>query len=371
MCGIFGIFDSNIESKKENLKRMSQVLQHRGPDGSGIHYFDDCALGHTRLTIIDKINGDQPMLNFAANVGLTFNGEIYGYKAIKAQINYPFHTTSDTEVLLALYQKYGIKLLEKLPGMFSFGLWDVKKKILFCARDRFGEKPFYYAFGNNNEFIFASEIKAIIASGLIDPEIDEISLQHYLKRLYVHPSKTIYGNIFSLPPAHYLTFQNDKCNINPYWKLPEKDETISLESAVENFKSLFDQAVKKQLVADVSVGAFLSGGLDSSTVVNAASQYNGNLKTFSFGFTDKNKNELQYARAVAEKYNIEHNELTENTDNLGDILIQMQTVYDEPFADSSNVPTYLISKLASKHNAKFIVREFLANGLIFNFRGCF
>ena len=349
MCGIFGIFNSNIESKKGNLNRMSQVLQHRGPDGSGIHYFNNCALGHTRLTIIDMINGDQPMLNLAGNVGLTFNGEIYGYKAIKTQINYPFNTTSDTEVLLALYQEYGINLLEKLPGMFSFGLWDVKKKILFCARDRFGEKPFYYAFSNDNEFIFASEIKAIIASRLIDPQIDEISLQHYLKRLYVHPSKTIYSNIFSLPPAHYLTFQNDKCNINSYWELPEKDETISLGSAVEKFKSLFDQAVKNQLVADVPVGAFLSGGLDSTTVVNVASQYNSNLKTFSFGFTDKKKNELQFARAVAEKYGTEHKELTEDDNNLGDILIQMQTVYDEPFADSSNMPTYLLSKLASEH----------------------
>ena len=349
MCGIAGIVKRNVIRDKNIINSMVESIKHRGPDGKGVYFFDNCVLGHTRLTIIDLINGDQPMLSVDGNVGLTFNGEIYGYQAIKSQIYYPFNTTSDTEVLLALYQEYGTKILEKLPGMFSFGLWDVKKHMLFCARDRFGEKPLYYAFGKTGEFIFASEIKAIIASGLIDPQIDQVSLQYYLKRLYVHPSKTIYSNIFSLPPAHYLTFQNNKCNINSYWELPEKDETIGLGSAVENFKFLFEQAVKKQLVADVPVGAFLSGGLDSSTVVAVASNYDSSLRTFSFGFNDKQKDELPYARSVANKYRTDHNELIEDLNDLGDIIIQMQTVYDEPFADSSNVPTYILSKLASKY----------------------
>ena len=186
MCGIFGIIDSNIESKKEILQRMSHVLQHRGPDGTGIHYFDDGALGHTRLNVIDLISGDQPMLTADGDVGLTFNGEIYGFKEIKKSLSYKFKTNSDTEVILALYQTNGMKLLDTLPGMFSFALWDDKKSMLFCARDRFGEKPFYYAFGDKGEFIFASEIKGILKSKLLTPKIDMQSLSHYLQKLYTN-----------------------------------------------------------------------------------------------------------------------------------------------------------------------------------------
>jgi len=348
MCGIYGIVDSNVVNKKEILHRMSDVLQHRGPDGSGIHFFNNCALGHNRLKIVDPINGDQPMLSADGNVGLTFNGEIYGYKAIKTKINYPFDTTSDTEVLLALYQEYGIAILEKLPGMFSFGIWDAEKKMLFCARDRFGEKPFYYAFGDKGEFIFASEIKAIIRSKLLTPEIDIQSLSHYLQKLYVHPTKTIYSNIYTLPPAHKLILNRGKLAISCYWNYPQINDTITIKDAVEKFRELLNNAIANQLVADVPVGAFLSGGLDSSTIVALASKYSNNLKTFSFNF-DGNYNEQPYSSAVADRYSTVHTELEEENIRLDEMLIQMQKVYDEPFADSSNIPTFIISKLASEH----------------------
>ena len=354
MCGIFGIINPNVQSKRENLEKMSKVLYHRGPDENQVHLFENAALGHTRLTIIDLVNGSQPMITPNKKIGLTFNGEIYGFKEIRSQLKYKFQTTSDTEIILALYQKFGIKCLEKLPGMFSFGLWDDESQSLFCARDRFGEKPFYYAQGISGEFIFASEIKSILASGLVNPTINSESLKHYLKRLYVHPYKTIYSNIHCLPPAHFLIYHHSKIKIKQYWNFPDLNESISLPDAIDNFKFLFDQAVKKQLVADVPVGAFVSGGLDSSSIIDAASNHNSNIKTFSFGFMNAYNNELPYAKAVADKYGTDHHELIENINDLSELIIKMQQIYDEPFADSSNIPTYLLSKLASQ-NVKVVL----------------
>ena len=349
MCGIFGIVNPVKENINDNLNKMLQVLRHRGPDGKNIHVFKNCIFGHTRLSIIDPKGGQQPMLDNEQNTGLAFNGELYGYKDIKSKINYNFQSNSDTELLLALYKQYGLSFLNRLPGMFSFGLWDSKKNLLFCARDRFGEKPLYYARGNSDEFIFASEIKALVASGIINPIIDNNSISHYLKRLYVNPYKTIYKNIFSLPPGHYLKYQDNKIQLKSYWNPPESSIIIDEHSAKEKLEYLFDKSIKNQMVADVPVGAFLSGGLDSSTVVAIASKYQDKLKTFSFGFNNSKNNEIHYARMIAKKYNTEHYELIEDTKDLERILIDMQTIYDEPFADSSNIPTYLISKLASKH----------------------
>lgn len=349
MCGIVGIVSDNALDYKENLKRMILSLKHRGPDGQGEYYFSQCALGHVRLSIIDIANGQQPMLSSSKTNGLIFNGEIYGYQELKKSLNiYQFKTHSDTETILALYDKYDIDLLKQLPGIFSFAIWDQNKQRLFCARDRFGEKPFYYAIGTNGEFIFASEIKAILASGLVNPVLDDESLSHYLNYLYVHPSKCIYKNIYTLPPASYLIFENHKVSIKKYWNLPILQHNLSINEAMEEFKFLLKKAVKKQMVADVPVGAFLSGGLDSSTIVALASEYTEKLTTFSFGFGDV-INELPFAKIVAQKYNCNHIEMCDNESNLAELLITMQDIYDEPFADSSNIPTYLISKLASHH----------------------
>lgn len=348
MCGIAGIIACKSENYQNNLTNMVKALKHRGPDDSGVYFFEECALGHARLSIIDLQSGQQPMLTADKIFGITFNGEIYGYKDVRALLDYPFRTTSDTEVMLALYKKYGTKMMNRLPGIFAFALWDDEKKSLFCARDRFGEKPFYYALGQKGEFIFASEIKAIIASGLLRPVLDIQSLVHYMKHLYVHPRETIYKNIYTLAPAHFLHYKDGKFSIQPYWFLPDVSDKVGIHEAVEKFKILFNRSVSNQLISDVPVGAFLSGGLDSSTVVAIASKYKDKIQTFSFRFGD-NINELPYAREIADLYKTEHMELSDDETDLGELLIKMQDIYDEPFADSSNIPTYLISKLASQY----------------------
>jgi len=349
MCGITGIISKDAKKYESNLKSMTSCIKYRGPDETGSHLFDTCALGHARLSIVDLGNGQQPMLTPDARVGLVFNGEIYGYKDIKKGLSdYHFRTASDTEVILALYGKYKKEMLRELPGMFAFGLWDDESKELFAARDRFGEKPFYYAHGKNGEFIFASEIKAILASGLVEPILNLDSVTHYLRHLYVNPYTTIYSNIHVLPPAHALSLKDGKLTTWRYWQPPATDQNIGLDEAVTKFKELFEKAVQSQLVADVPVGAFLSGGLDSSTVVAVASHYQQKLKTFAFRFKDGG-NELQYAKEIADKYETDHTELFDSNYDIADLLLKMDDIYDEPFADSSNIATYIISKLAREH----------------------
>ena len=190
MCGIAGILSPNVSAYYSLIEEMVNSLKQRGPDGSGIGTFDICLLGHTRLSIIDHMTGHQPMRSALTTKTIVFNGEIYGFQKIREKISsYPFATSSDTEVILALYEEKGEECLDILPGMFAFAIWDDTKKILFAARDRFGEKPFYYALGKSGEFIFASEIKAILSTGLVEPELDTDSLEHYLKYLYINPRK--------------------------------------------------------------------------------------------------------------------------------------------------------------------------------------
>ncbi len=349
MCGIAGILTQDSKRYERALKNMVEALRHRGPDGQGIDHFPNCSLGHTRLSIVDLETGGQPMRSSDGNLGITFNGEIYGYQKLRRQLTtYPFKTTSDTETILAMYERSQERLLETLPGMFAFGLWNDRKQELICARDRFGEKPLYYAFGPGGEFLFASEIKALLASGLITPILDKSALVHYLQRLYVHPHHTIYRNVYALPPAHMLRYADGKLSILRYWHLPNPRDSVSPEEAIAEFRRLLLNAVGDCLVADVPVGAFLSGGLDSSTIVAAASSYQPHLQTFSFGFGDS-INELPYAREVARLYRTNHVELVDKDFDIGDLLEQMASVYDEPFADSSNIPTFLISKQARNY----------------------
>lgn len=350
MCGIAGIVYNNASDYGSIAKKMTDAIAHRGPDGEGHYEFDNCVLGHRRLSIVDLEGGKQPMFNHQKNIGIVFNGEIYGYQKLMQLVEYNYQSVCDTELLIALYQQKGSEMVKALPGMFAFSIWDDAKKTLFCARDRFGEKPFYYAIGKNGEFVYASEIKAILASGLVEPVLDKSSLAHYLKHLYVHPQKTIYKNIYTLPAAHSLEFSlnTQEIKVKRYWDLPEIRENVSLEDSLGHFAELLENAVKKQLVADVPVGAFLSGGLDSSTIVALASKYKEGIKTISFGFGNS-INELPYAKEIANKYNTHHIELQQREADIADLLLQMQDIYDEPFADSSNIPTYLISKLAKEH----------------------
>lgn len=349
MCGIAGIVAPGAKGYAGALERMTARLAHRGPDGSGSHFFGECGLGHRRLSIVDLGTGHQPMLSAGGRTAITFNGEIYGYRELRDALEgYPFRTSSDTEVILALHRRYGDDFVGRLPGMFAFGLWNEEKQELLCARDRFGEKPFYYAVGEKGEFVFASEIKAILASGLVNPVLNREAVAHYLKYLYVHPLQTIYRNIHVLPPAHVLRVRNGSLAVERYWSLPETQGEMGIAEAAEEFDRLLDRAVARQLVADVTVGAFLSGGLDSSTIVACAARHQSQLKTFAFGFEDA-ISELPYAREVAELYGTDHTELLDRGTDIADLLMGMQDVFDEPFADSSNIPTYLIAKLAREH----------------------
>lgn len=348
MCGISGIVGNNLNDCQKNVSKMIIALNHRGPDASGMVSFNNCVLGHNRLSIVDLATGQQPMYSYDKNKAVVFNGEIYGYQELKNNLDYPYQTKSDTEVILAAYEKYQEDLVVHLPGVFAFGIWDNNKKELFLARDRFGEKPLYYTFGTNGEFIFASEIKAILATNLVNPILDRESLNHYLRYLYAPVNKTIYKNIFTLPPAHSLVYKNNEIKIKKYWDLPVVKTGVKIDDAVENFKFLLEKSVKNQMIADVPVGAFLSGGLDSSTIVALASKFSSQpLKTFSFGFSGL-ANELPYALEISKKYKTEHVELYAD-DNLAELLLKMSNIYDEPFADSSNIPTYLIAREAKKY----------------------
>jgi asparagine synthase (glutamine-hydrolysing) len=351
MCGIAAMVTPEAEVSCDRVvTRMIDALRHRGPDSQGVHCFGRCTLGSARLSIVDIDGGDQPILSRDGALGVTFNGAIYGFRELKAHLgDYPFRTGTDTEVILALYAKYGDRFLSHLPGMFAFALWDDRRRMLTCARDRFGEKPLYYAFAPTGELLVASEIKAILASGLVAPVLNLKAVSHYLTRLHTHPAQTIYTNVHILPPAHVLRFRNGQVRIERYWEPPEVLENISMKDAVERFRHLFDTAVRKQLVADVPVGILLSGGVDSSTVVAAASQRQSRVCTFSFGFTEGVENELPFARGIADRHKTSHFEFVDDATDIPALLLHMQTIYDEPFADSSNIPTFLICELARRH----------------------
>jgi asparagine synthase (glutamine-hydrolysing) len=297
MCGIAGIV-SSYSGHDALVSRMVAALHHRGPDGSGILAFPGCTLGHTRLSIIDIASGSQPMRDQTGEIAISFNGEIYGYRTLREEIDYPYRTHSDTEVILAAHAAFGAGFVEKLKGMFAFALWNNQKGELLLARDRFGEKPLYYALGKNGELLFASEIKAILATGLVDRAIDQESLAHYLQYLTTPVGRSIYRNIHELPPAHQLLWHDGAFSVKPYWALPEPACELTLSDAAERFRELLQKAVCSQLVADVEVGAFLSGGLDSTTVCLEAVKSVPALQTISYGFARRNS-ELPYAKAVA------------------------------------------------------------------------
>ena len=351
MCGFAGIVRPGASEEKERVDAMLDTIRHRGPDEQGVYMFSNCALGHVRLSIVDMVSGRQPMLSEHNDMGVVFNGEIYGFREIREELyadGTAFHTNSDTEVLLALYQKYGGQMLSHLPGMFAFALWDDREQRLFCARDRFGEKPFYYAVGRNGELIFASEIKSILASNLVDPVLDMRAVSHYLHYSYIYPTLTIYKNIFTLPPAHALCYHAGQMEVEPYWTLPTTNVKIGEEEAVEEFTRLFHQAVRRQLVADVPVGAFLSGGLDSGSVVAVASDYVPKLTTISFAFRE-GLDESPIAHTMAERYGTNHIDVRDIDFDKPEMLMKMQEIFDEPFADPAAIPAYLIAKEARKY----------------------
>lgn len=350
MCGIAGIISPNARNYTKEIKKMTDAIAHRGPDSEHHEFFDNAVLGHRRLSIIDlSENGKQPMFSNSKNECIVLNGEIYGYQTIKKQYSdYRFRGGSDTEVILAMYQRKKEKLIHDLPGMFAFAIWDEERQQLFCARDRFGEKPFYYATGKNGEFIFASEIKAILASELIDPKVNQEALGHYLQYGYVNTYQSIYENIHTLPPSHQLLYKDGKISVTRYYSLPAKERTISLSEAKEEFVYLLKKAVQRQLIADVEVGSFLSGGLDSSSIVALVHEFSPHQTTISFGY-DHEDSELKYAKEIAQRYQTKHIEIHEKKKDIATSLLNITPYFDEPFADRSCSAHFEICKSARKN----------------------
>lgn len=351
MCGISLVIGADRATGAIVVNKMVAEQSHRGPDASGTVISGNCQLAHTRLSIIDLSTGNQPMSSHDGRYTITYNGEIYNFKEIRSELQrlgHGFRTSSDTEVILVAYRQWGTGCLDRFRGMFAFAIWDDQEGRLFCARDLFGEKPLYYAKTESDGLVVSSEVKGIIASGLVIPKLDLTSVDAYLAFGYVPPDRTIYKNVSTLPPAHYIIWQDGHINMARYWEPIPKPLPIVLEDAAQRLRELIEQAVERQMVSDVPVGAFLSGGLDSSTIVALMQQHSSRpVKTFSIGF-GKWINELPYARAVAERYGTEHYEIDLGIPDVAGLMEKMATVYDEPFADTSNIPTFLISEFACK-----------------------
>ena len=355
MCGIIGklYFDRDRTVARQDLVRMASALVHRGPDGEGVWIDGNFGLAHRRLAIIDlSAAATQPMSNEDGSVWITFNGEIYNFQELQKELEtrgHVFRTHSDTEVILHAYEEYGRQCLDRLRGMFAFAIWDARQRLLFIARDRLGKKPLFYYLGPD-QFLFASEIKGLLADRDIPTEPDPVALDHFLALQYIPAPLTAFRGIRKLPPAHWLEVRNGRVEMERYWKLqytPKRQ--ISMSEAVEEFRWRFAEAVRLRLVSDVPLGVFLSGGVDSSAVVAAMAQEMGrSVQTFSVGFEDAAFDERIYARQVAERYGTTHTELVVKAP-VTDILPRLVWHYDEPFGDTSAVPSYAIAALTRQY----------------------
>jgi len=354
MCGICGQINLNNESVDENLlKSMTSCLLHRGPDDEGIYLKNNVGLGHRRLSIIDLSPlAHQPMSNEDGTIWIVYNGEIYNFPELREDLRkkgHIFRSKSDTETIIHLYEEYGAECLKYLRGMFAFALWDEKSQSLFLARDRIGKKPLYYRHSQNT-FVFASEIKSILQDRSFLRKPDHAAIHHYLTYQYVPSPWTAFEGIKKLPPAHYLVLKNGHAKIERYWKLsflPKhkiKEEDLKKE-IIERLK----EAVRIRLISDVPLGAFLSGGIDSSaTVALMSGMMNEPVKTFSIGFKEKAYDELKYAKMIANRFRTSHTEFMVEPRAI-ELIDKLVWHYNEPFADSSAIPTYYVSKLAREH----------------------
>lgn len=351
MCGIAGFYG---QGSLDDGKRMIEKISYRGPDHRQAELIDNICLAHARLSIIDlSDSANQPMYNRQRTHCIIFNGEIYNYLELKAElINGGFSdflTTSDTEVLLLLYGLYGKNMLGKINGMFAFAIYDLEKKELFIARDRMGKKPLYYS-QSNTSFVFASELKAVITHPSITSEINPESLNRYLTFDYVPAPDSIYKNIFKLEPAHYIIVRNGKISAKErYWQHDFTRSDYSFDDAVSRFDQLLNNATARRLMSDVPLGIFLSGGLDSSAIAYYAQKNSSQtIQTFSIGFEDRSYDEQSYADMVAKMLGTDHH-LSILTAN--ETLKLIDTIYpliDEPFADASLIPTFYLSAFTRK-----------------------
>jgi asparagine synthase (glutamine-hydrolysing) len=355
MCGIAGIVDVTGRPVDVALLRaMTRVQAHRGPDGEGFACRGGVGLGHRRLAIIDLVTGEQPMASDDGAVWLVFNGEIYNYRELRYELEargVRFRTASDTEVILRAYEAHGPACVERLRGMFAFAILDERARRVFLARDRVGIKPLVYAW-DGGRLLFASEIKAILEASEVSREIDPEALGEYLTYHYVPAPRTIFRSIRKLPPASTLILPLDGGTpvVSRYWRLRfAPDHRVGESEWLERLQEHLADAVKSHMVSDVPIGAFLSGGVDSSTVVALMAQCSSTpIRTFSIGFAETDFDELAFARQVATRYGTDHYELVVKPNAL-DVLPKLAWHFDEPFADSSAIPTYYVSKITREH----------------------
>jgi len=353
MCGIAGFIgiQRSRDHSEELIDSMCKVIRHRGPDDQGVWVGDGAALGMRRLSIIDLAGGHQPIFNEDQSILIVFNGEIYNYRELGKELQergHRFTTNSDTEVIVHAYEEYGDDCVKHLRGMFTFAIWDRKRQRLLAARDRFGKKPLNY-YWDGQRLIFGSEIKSILEAG-IPREINSIALDEYLVYGYVPTPNTLFKGVLKLPAAHILIYEDGHISTKRYWDLPftptcQDDEA----TAIERTRALLKDAVQVRLMSEVPLGAFLSGGVDSSVVVGLMSQMMSQpVKTFSIGFEEDDFSELPYARKVAKHFGTDHHEFFVRPE-LVSVLPQLVWAFDEPFADASMLPTYYVSKLAREH----------------------
>ncbi|MEW6009459.1 MAG: asparagine synthase (glutamine-hydrolyzing) [Candidatus Omnitrophota bacterium] len=351
MCGICGkVYLDNRKTIDNNIiNRMCNVLKHRGPDGGGIFVDGNVGLGHRRLKIIDLSQAaNQPMSNEEESIWIVCNGEIYNFRQLRSNLerkSHIFKSNTDIEVIIHLYEEVGVECVKQLRGMFAFCLWDNKKRRLLLARDRVGKKPLVYCIVGDS-LIFASEIKAILQDPCVIPQVNLNALDDYLTYQYVPAPETMFLGIKKLPPAHIMVYENGKINIEKYWSLDYRNKTLMRQEEIcQRLLEILKEATRIRLISDVPLGVFLSGGIDSSAIVSLMSEVSSEpIKTFSIGFEEESFNELQYAQRISRIFNTKHREFIVKP-QAADILPKLIWHFNEPFADSSCIPTYYLSKM--------------------------
>ena len=359
MCGIAGFVDSSdartpypSDVAQALIRQMCRVIRHRGPDDEGVLTEPGVAIGMRRLSIIDVSAGHQPIHNEDGTISIVFNGEIYNFQDLRRELEskgHRFATATDTEAIVHAYEEWGIDAIARLRGMFGLALWDRRTRTMVVARDRVGIKPMHYAVANGRLY-FGSEIKSLLCAPDLPRDLNPEALDHYLSFLYAPRDASFFARIRKLPPGHVLTWRDGRLTTAPYWQ-PGTEETFGggEADAVGELKRVLMEAVRLHLISDVPLGAFLSGGIDSSLVVALMSHVSGaQVKTFSIGFDQPQYDELQYARQVAEHYHTDHHEEVVTPDGVS-ILDTLVTHFDEPFGDPSAIPTWYVSRLAAKH----------------------
>ncbi|HEV2098779.1 MAG TPA: asparagine synthase (glutamine-hydrolyzing), partial [Stellaceae bacterium] len=357
MCGITGIFHYRERSEADQrlLRQMTNLLDHRGPDGDGFYCAPGIGLGHRRLAIIDLSGGDQPLFNEDGTVCVVFNGEIYNFQDLMIELSalgHVFRTRCDTEVIVHAWEEWGEGCLQRFNGMFAFALFDERRETLFLARDRFGEKPLYYAFLPDGRLLFASELKAILCAPAVERRLDPQAIEEFFAFGYIPDPRSIYLGVNKLTPAHYLLLRRGEAPSDPraYWDVRFVDgNEIRSEDAAEELIARLRRSVRMRMIADVPLGAFLSGGVDSSGVVAMmAGLQSQPTRTFTISFGTSGFDESTYAASVAGRYATDHHVKAVDPD-CSDLLDRLPHVYDEPFGDSSALPTLRVCAMAREN----------------------